>query len=63
MDKKDLGKMFWLSLGFGLAIGGIVFMGMYLSGGIESKDPRIKKVEDLISEAEKLISISKNENK
>lgn len=63
MDKKDVGKMLWLSLGFGLAIGGIVFAGLYFSGGLESKDPRIKKVEDLITEAEKLISISKNENK
>lgn len=63
MEKKDLSKMLWLSLGFGLAIGGVVFVSLYLSDSFKSKDPRVKKVEDLITEAEKLISISRNENK
>ncbi|MFH1453967.1 MAG: hypothetical protein ABIH00_08350 [Armatimonadota bacterium] len=61
MDKKDFNKVFWLSLGFGLVIGGVVFTSLYFSEHIRSKDPRVKKVEDLISEAEKLISISKSE--
>lgn len=61
MEKKDLNKIFWLSLGFGLAIGGIVFVSLYFSETIRTKDPRVKKVEDLIVEAEKLISLSKKE--
>ena len=61
MDKKDLSKILWLSLGFGLAIGGVVFISLYLSEQTRTKDPRVKKVEDLITEAEKLISISRKE--
>lgn len=59
MKKEELSTILWFSIGVGLAIGAAVFVNFYLNRRFRIKDPRIKEVNQLIEEAERLISLSK----